>query len=256
MNSKQRSFRVEAIVLKHSEYGEADRMLNLYTRERGKIRAQVKGARKLRSRKAGHVEPFSRVTLQLATTRNWYLVTQAEAIDTCSDLRKDLQLIAQAAYVAELLDKFTYDEGQENELLYPLLMHTYQRLNQGLDAFLTVRFYEIHLLDLLGFRPELEKCVVSEQTILPEDQYFSASLGGVVSPAIGKTLAGATPVSMQALKYMRFIQRSRFENILVAQVQPSIRQEIETLMQHYITFQLERSLNSPRFLRRLRQIPD
>ena len=61
---EQRSFRVEAVVLRHADWGEADRLLTLYTRERGKARAIAKGVRKIRSRKAGHLEPFMHVKLQ------------------------------------------------------------------------------------------------------------------------------------------------------------------------------------------------
>ena len=57
---------MEAVVLRHADWGEADRLITLYSHERGKLRAIAKGARKIRSRKAGHLEPFTRVTLQLA----------------------------------------------------------------------------------------------------------------------------------------------------------------------------------------------
>ncbi len=252
MPSKIRSLRVEAVVLKHTEYGEADRMLSLYTRERGKIRALVKGARKVRSRKAGHVEPFTRVSLQLAIGRNWYIVTQAEALNSHASLRENLESIGYAAYVSELLDKFTYDEGHEHNSLYPLLVQTLERLDQDIDPQIIVRYYEIQMLDLLGFRPELQTCVISEEDIIAQDQFFSASLGGVVSPKHGKNLAGATPVSMQALKYLRFFQRSRFKESLIAKISPEVHHELEVLMQHYVSYQLERGLNSPKFIRRVR----
>jgi len=66
MPSRERTFRVEAVVLRHSDWGEADRLLSLYSREQGKLRAVAKGVRKVRSRKAGHLEPFTRVSLLLA----------------------------------------------------------------------------------------------------------------------------------------------------------------------------------------------
>ena len=64
------SFGVEAVVLRHSEYGEADRILTLFTRQRGKTRAIVRGVRRVTSRKAGHLEPFTHVKLQLAKGRD------------------------------------------------------------------------------------------------------------------------------------------------------------------------------------------
>ena len=75
-----RSYRTQAIVLGHIEYGEADRILKLFTFEQGKITAIAKGVRKIRSRKAGHLEPFTRVNLFLAKGRNMDIITQAETI--------------------------------------------------------------------------------------------------------------------------------------------------------------------------------
>jgi len=149
-----RSLRVEAVVLRHSDFGEADRLLTLYTRELGKVRGIAKGARKVLSRKAGHLEPFTRVNMLLARGRSFYIVTQAETVDAHLALREDLIAIGYASYVVELLDRFTYD-GDENRALYRLLADTLRRLNRAPDPRLAIRYYEIRLLDYLGYRPEL-----------------------------------------------------------------------------------------------------
>ena len=99
-------------MLRHVEVGEADRILTIYTLEYGKLQAIAKGIRKLRSRKAGHLEPFSRVELMLAKGRNLDVISQAEAQSTYENLRADLKLIAYGACVIELLDRFTYEEGE------------------------------------------------------------------------------------------------------------------------------------------------
>ncbi len=101
-------------MLRHADYGEADRLLTLYTRQLGKTRALAKGARKIASRKAGHIEPFTHVKLQLAKGRDMPLVTQADTVDAYQALREDLILTSQAAYVLELLDRFTYEDEMEN----------------------------------------------------------------------------------------------------------------------------------------------
>jgi DNA repair protein RecO (recombination protein O) len=85
---------VEAIVLSHHDWGEADRLLWLYTRELGKVRVVAKGVRKLRSRKAGHLEPFAHTRLQLARGRDMLIVTQAETINAFLNLREDLVQVA------------------------------------------------------------------------------------------------------------------------------------------------------------------
>ena len=257
---RARSIRVEAVVLRHSEWGEADRMLTLFTLELGKVRALAKGARKARSRKAGHIEPFTRCSLQLARGRDILLVTQADTVEPYNALREDLILITHASYVVELLDRFTYEEG-ENRAIYRLLVDTLARLNlcgiddPGIERYepdLIVRYYEIRLLDLVGFRPQLFNCANCGEEIKAQDQFFSAEAGGVLCPKCGGKTTAARPVSMQALKYMRHFQRSSFGQAARARANLITHREMESLMQYYLTYLLERALNTPAFLRRLR----
>lgn len=248
MPREPHSYKVEAVVLRHSDWGEADRLLGLFTREKGKLRVIAKGARKIRSRKAGHLEPFTRVTLMLARAHDLPIVTQAETVDAYQPLREDLLKTGYAAYVIELLDRFTYEEG-ENQPLYRLLVETLSRLATEPDAWLPVRFYEVQLLDGLGYRPELFYCTTCHAEIRAEDQFFSADAGGVLCPKCGPGRPGARPVSMEALKYFRHFQRSTYPQASRARPSPAAQAELEALLQYYLTYLLERGLNSPAFIR-------
>ena len=240
-------------MLRHTDWGEADRLLILFTREAGKLRAVAKGARKLRSRKAGHLEPFTRVTLLLARGRDTWIVTQADTVDAHLPIGQDLTRIGYAAYVIELLDRFTYEEG-ENRSLYLLLIDTLSRIASLPDPFLAVRYYDIRLLDLTGFRPELFHCVDCGDVVKPQDQFFSAMQGGVLCPRCG-SIPGtqAWPISMTALKYLRHLQRSSYSDALRAEPSEPVRREMESLLQQYLTYLLERRLNTPQFLREVRR---
>jgi DNA repair protein RecO (recombination protein O) len=249
---RQHSFRVEAVVLRHLDWGEADRLVWLFTHELGKLRTVAKGVRKLRSRKAGHLEPFTRVSLQLAQGRDMPLITQAETIDAYLPLRDNFLLLTYASYVVELLDRFTYEEG-ENRGLYRLLTETLGRLSGGVSPDLVVRYYEVRLLDFAGFRPQVFQCAVCRQEIKPQEQYFSAQYGGVLCPKCGKQVEGSRPISVQALKYLRHFQRSNFTDALRANLPPLVNSEMEVLIQHYLTYLLERGLNTPPFLRQARR---
>ena len=249
---EQRSFRVEAIVLRHSNFGEADRLLVLYTRQKGKMRAVAKGARKMHSRKAGHVEPFMQVSLQLATAHGPFIVTDAEMIEAFQPVREDLIRTGYAAYVVELVDRFSYEEEGDNPVIFRLLTDTLNRVATTPDPWLAVRFYEVRLLDSLGFRPQLFNCSNCQEEIKPEDQYFSPSQGGVLCPRCGAGLPGAWRVSEEALKYFRHLQRSDYSLAVRARPVPEIQKEMEALIQAYITYLLERELNTPGFIRRVR----
>jgi len=252
MPAQERSIRTEGVVLRHSDWGEADRILTIFTRQLGKVQAIAKGIRKPRSRKAGHLEPFMHTSMLLARGRDLLILTQAEAVDVFEPLRQDLVLLGYAAYVIELLDRFTYEEG-ENRSLYNLLVHTLARLSRGDNPDLVSRYYEIRLLDLVGFRPQLVNCAQCDAVIQAQDQYFSAERGGALCPACGRKDPAARPISITALKYLRHFQRSSYRAAGRAQIPGAIFGEIENLMQHYLTYLLERGLNSPAFLRRVKR---
>jgi DNA repair protein RecO (recombination protein O) len=247
----ERSFRAEAIVLRHSDWGEADRIVTLYTRERGKLRAVVKGARKMRSRKAGHVEPFTRITLQLAVTRDMPLVTQVDTLDAYIPIREDLTRTGYGAYAMELLDRFTYDEEGGNPALFRLLAETLSRIAHEPDPWRAVRYYEMRILDYLGFRPQLFQCVNCERDVQPEDQFFAPSQGGVICPRCGQGLPNLWQVNVETLKYLRHFQRSSYAEASRARPEVGTQKQIEGLMQAYIQYVLERELNTPGFIKRV-----
>jgi DNA repair protein RecO (recombination protein O) len=250
---KFRSFRVEAVVLRHSDYGEADRLLTLYTRQLGKTRAVAKGARKIASRKAGHIEPFTYAKLQLAKGRDMPIVTQADTIDSYQPLREDLILTSHASYVLELLDRFTYEDQTESPAVFRLLTDTLSRLAAQADPWLVIRYYEMRLLDHLGFRPQLFECANCRREIRPEDQFFSFPAGGVICPRCGQGLRHLHRISVEALKYLRHFQRSTYAEAARAHPGLDVQQEVETLMQDYFTYLLERELNTPGFMKKIKE---
>jgi DNA repair protein RecO (recombination protein O) len=253
MPSRVRSQRVEAIVLRHLDWGEADRLLWLFTREIGKVRAVAKGIRKPRSRKAGHLEPFTRAEVLLAYGRDIPIITQAEAKDAYPTLREDLVRMGYASYIVELLDRFTYEEG-ENISLYRLLSETLSRISKERDPAFAVRYYEVRLLDLVGFRPQLLSCVNCGEEIQPLDQFFSFEKGGAICPKCGLKEAGIRPVSMPALKVLRHFQRSNYAEAQRARLSSIVDSELEKLMAGYLSYLLERGLNTPAFLQNVRRI--
>lgn len=249
---KFRSFRVDAVILRHSDYGEADRLLTLFTRQIGKTRAIAKGARKIASRKAGHIEPFTYARLQLAKGRDMLILTQADTVEAYQPLREDLILTGHASYVLELLDRFTYQDETENSGLFRLLTETLARLASKADPWLVIRYYEMRLLDHLGFRPQLFECANCRREILPEDQFFSFSAGGVICPHCGQGLRNVKPISVETLKYLRHFQRSNYAEAARAHPSAEVQSEAESLMQGYFTYLLERELNTPGFLKSIK----
>lgn len=252
MPSRERVYRTEAVVLRRQELGEADRLLTIYTPGYGKLRVVAKGVRRPRSRKAGHLELFSRGDLLLARGHDLDVVTQAEAVDLFPGLRDDLVRLGHAAYAVEVLDCFAVTE--ENRPLYRLLVETLGRLSEGADPAVVVRHYELRLLEQVGYRPELFRCVGCGREIRPENQSWSAREGGVLCPQCGPGRRDARPISLGGLKVLRYYQRNSFDQVAEISVSRAVQAELETLMEGYLTHVLERRLKTPDFIQRVRAL--
>ena len=249
--TRSRVYKTEAIVLKHINLGEADRILTLYTPNFGKLRAVAKGVRKPQSRLAGHVELLTRSAMMIARGRNLDIVTQGQIIDSFLPLRNDLWKTGCALYLAELVDSFS-EEQDENYPLYRLFLDTLHRLESA-DVELTLRYFEIQLLNYLGYRPQLQRCVKCTSTLEPTTNFFSADAGGVLCPACGYSNPFARPLSVNALKVMRFFQSSGFAAASRMHLDSELSLELEQVMRHYLRYLLERELKSAEFLDLLRQ---
>ena len=248
---RDRTYRSEAIVLRRSDFGEADRMLTLYSRELGKIRVLAKGARKPQTRKTGHVELFMRTNFLIARGRNIDIITQAELVEAYPALRDDLVRTTYAAYAAELLDKLTAEEDRDLRK-YNLLSDALNWIAQGDNLLLAARFYELRLLSLAGYQPQLFRCVSGGEPIEEQDQFYSAELGGLLCPEDRDLDRRAQPITAPAVKVLRYLQTHNWDTVKVLQLQRKLHAELETIMQYNLRHILERNLKSVDFLNRLR----
>lgn len=256
---RPRVYSTEAIVLRRDDYGEADRLLTLLTPRSGKMRVMAKGARKTSSRKAGHVELFTRVSLMLARGRLFDIVTQAEAIETHRALREDLRRGSYAHYLAELSDQFAQEES-EDAALYELLSTGLMWLCEARDPSLAARLFEMRLLSLAGYRPQLFRCA---KTGLPlEVDAGEAERKTPFSPVESGTLAAGAALqardvfmlSRSALMLMRALQTRDFADINRLDVPEAVAEQVESAIRRYFVFTLERALKSTRYIRQIENL--
>jgi DNA repair protein RecO (recombination protein O) len=252
MSARERVYRTEAIVLRRTDFGEADRLLTAFTPKRGKLRLVAKGARKPSSRKSGHVELFSHGQFMVAVGRDLDIVTQAETLEPFLPLREDLLRTTYAYYVAELADAFTA-ERDENRPLFDLLKDAFGWLCAADDLPLVARYYELHLLGLAGYQPQLFVCGGCKKRLEPEVNYLSAADGSVFCRRCGYDRVGTTEISVNALKVLRFLQTREWETCCLLRLSPASHAEVERVMNGYITYHLERRLKSVDFIHRLRR---
>lgn len=251
MGERERVYRVEGLVLRRHNLGEADRLITILTRERGKLRLLAKGARKPSSRKSGHLELFSHTRLLLARSRTWDIITQAETIDPFLALRGDLLRTSYAYYLAELVDKFTAEEGLPSLPLFRLLLEALRRLTYSPVLPSEARYFELQLLDLAGYRPELRYCLQCRREV--EEAFFSPSQGGVFGRECAASHQGVKKLSPTALEKLRRFQDSSPEELPRLGMTPAEEKELEDVLGRYIFYLLEARPKSLGFLKKIRR---
>jgi len=241
-----RLYRVSAVVIRQRDLGEADRIVVLYTRERGKVSAVAKGTKRPRSKLAGSLQLFSHASVQLAAGRSLEVATQARPIDYHYNLRRDMKRYAHASYAAELLDALT-DEGLADPDLFDVLVSTLEAMDGGGDPPTLVRAFELKLMARLGYGPELESCVSCGGDVGGGGRGFSVSQGGVLC---GRCLAagGGAGLSAAGLRALRELSELEIEVVAERRLAPAAREEIGRLMRAFVDFRLERQLRSAAFL--------
>jgi DNA repair protein RecO (recombination protein O) len=150
-----RSFRAEGIVIKRSNYSEADRIVTIFTKQNGKIKIKATGVRKIASRRSPHLELLNYCIFGLYQGKGMPVLTEVESKESFPLLKKDLKRIGMAYHVCELIDGLCA-ENQENQDVFMLLGRTLRKLSRDDNLSEIIYEFELELLRLLGFQKPSE----------------------------------------------------------------------------------------------------
>ena len=216
------TYKTEGIIIKRNNFLESSLILDIYTKDYGKIEAVARSARKAKGKLKGHLELFLWTELILAHGKSIDTITSSLTIESFSNLRNNLKLSYGVYYILELVDKMTVEEYQDERIFYLLekvLLFFDELANAATvetghcpvsTVAASILLFQINLLDLTGFSPELNKCVFCEKPIKPDKNHFSFSMGGVVGKECvqqkGQSGDFSLSVSDNAIKLLRLFQ--------------------------------------------------
>ena len=248
-----RRYTTDAIVLSRFDLGEADRVLTLITPAGGKLKAIAKGIRRPTSRLGGSLEPFAELTVALARGRTFDVVTEVRVGHAWLKLRDDLESAATAWYLAELADR-SLEERHAAEPLYALLRRAYELLDAGMAPGRVARWFEMHLLDELGVRPEVDRCVECDRVLESDERFrWVPPVGGVVCERCPGPPHDRTALSLEALKLLKAYQRLDIEALAGLRQSAPVEAEVETALREFVRQALEREARSLAFLDEVRE---
>lgn len=228
-------YRDAGVVLRTYKLGEADRIIVLYTRGHGKVRAVAKGVRRTKSRFGSRLEPGSVIQLQLFEGRNLDIVTQVETAQLHAGLRADMDRFARATVLLEIVDQIGL-EDETNPALFALLTGALAELDRGGNP-LVVPAFAAKVLRLEGVQPRLDACVSCGST----ERLVSIAVheGGVLC---GDCRRG-DPVSDRARHALMLILDGQVRRVLDT-TDPATAAELEHLASRLMEQHLERRLRT------------
>lgn len=243
-----RLYTTEAVVLDRRDFGEADRLLTLYTPMHGKVRAIAKGTRKTTSRMSGHIELFTHTRLLIASGRNLDIITQTELIHSHEGLRNDLWRLALGYHVVELVNRFS-EERLENMDVWHGLLEILRLLDAPIPdnesiAELAVRFFELKLLNTVGYRPELRVCTTCAEPLQPVQNYFDPTGGGLLCSGCAEGFTLVVPLSIDSIKILRILQDGDLALASRIRLTTEVILEMEHVLRRHIVHVLEHDLSA------------
>jgi DNA repair protein RecO (recombination protein O) len=244
-----RTYRTDGIVARLHDLGEADRIVTVVTSDRGIVRAVAKGARRPKSKIGGHLDLLRHVSLSVHEGRNLDTVSQAETIDGFRTLRGDLSMLSHGAYLAEVAERFSV-EGSSNPALFRLLLTGLQALEEGGAPSMLARWFEVKLLQLSGFMPEIRKCVECGKELPQTDHVFSSERGGVVCDDCRSSGGGdvLVPAPVPAIKLLRHMARSEWDAVALIVIEREDARNVERILRDHIHRVLDRTVKSEAFM--------
>ena len=233
-------YREQGIVLRTYKLGETDRIVNLLTQGRGKVRAVAKGVRRPGSKFGGRLEPFSHVDLQLYEGRNLDIVSQAELITPFDEVRADFALSACGSAMVEAADRVAQEDERSNRLVLLLLdglrslaAHP-QHPSSVLDSYL------LRLASVAGYHPFLDACASCGE---PGDYtVFHLAAGGVLCPNCAP--AESHRFDPAVIIELRALGGGDLRRMEASTADPRVRRAAGAVVNSFLTYHLGKPLRA------------
>lgn len=196
----QNSFVTDAINLKSYNLSEADKIIVMYSKDKGLIRGVAKGVKKPKSKLGARMDLLVANTLMLHKGRNLDTICQAEVVNSFYKTRQDIDKICYSSYVTEVVHNFGIEEDPCSEVIYNLLYKTLNTISSAenkVEILLAVIKFQLKMMIESGFAIEFDKCLCCHCDVEEETMYLVPHIGGIVC----KNCASKIPYNKKQLPY-------------------------------------------------------
>ena len=241
--------KAQAVVLRSIRYGEADRILHLYTPNRGRVGAIAKGVRRQESKLGPSLELYGHIDVLLAKGRGELdVVAQVQRVPGYR-IEGDVERMAHAALIAELAERVCEDRHPIDGV-YELAVMALAELAHESDPRRASAWFLMTALDLLGYAPQLMSCTSCEQPLAAKPAAFSAEAGGFLCDKCALPAMDVVPLAV--IKVLRLMASGDIETYRRVKLDGAVMASIEGVLQSQLEYHMDRRLKSLAFLNSMR----
>lgn len=242
--------RATGIVIQSFDYGESDRIVTFFTLEDGKIKGIAKGARRSKKRFSNSLDLFCHVKIHLFEKENRPLtrIDQCDVVEFFPDLSQDIAKMSYASYFVELVDAMV-EERETHQRVFELLRTFLSNLNGKEPKEEMLRIFEIRLLSLLGYRPNLSSCTQCRKPLVRLERiYFVPTRGGIFCGQCCPTGESFVILAMGTVRLLEKSAETDLSKLHRLKFSSNALRESREILPRFVQYHLTRELKSLRFL--------
>lgn len=208
------NFTTNAINLRSYHLSESDKIIVMYSKEKGLIRGVAKGSKKTSSKLGGRMDMLVANKLMLHKGKNLDTICQAEALNTFLNLRNDMDKLFYSMYAAEIVSNFGVEDDPNSQEVYNLFFSFLQKMSKIVlkkEILIAVLRFQLKIMHISGYSLELSQCVKCGCELKEEDLYFSLEQGGVICADCRKTVAAAQKFHYKIRNFLQVLIETDFD---------------------------------------------
>jgi len=243
--------KAQVLVLNKRDIRETSIIVDLYSREFGKLNGLLKGIRTEPEKFASNLEPFSlnEIIFYRKIHSNIHLVSQADKVNDFSRIRSNIEKTTQAAFMMELINSVMQSEDK-NEEVFDLALASLKELETNYNPAKIATIFKIKMLNLSGFKPHFDSCV-SCGDIISGQAKFSLSSGGLLCPRCMHKDPASRSIFRGTIATVLHIERNNFNASLNLGMNPQIKKELDLILNSFLSFHLGKELKSQKLINKL-----
>ena len=259
------TYKTKAIVLRSKAWPRNARLYVLYTQRFGKVKGVAAGVQKIKSKVAGHLQPFAIVEVMMAKGRNIDRLAQGRFIQGFPYFSQDFISFLRGSYILEIVDRLTR-EGVADQEIWAMIEDLFTEMNKtglwgkGFDDYhqseqlnLLIRLFALKLLDRFGFRPELYSCIHCQNSLDPANLYFSSIQSGTICGNCAIDQPSAKKIPVELIKIFRIGIKQSFAESSRIVLENDVQNLAISIIDEMVMMQTQKPLQTMQFLQSMKE---